>query len=281
MITYRQLITNAKKKIGILNLEERAIYEFLMDILKCDKAHLIMIENNEVEDEILDKFSEMLSSYIFDYKPIEYILGYTYFLGNKINVNSNTLIPRNETEEVVMEAIEVIKRHKYSKILDLASGSGAIAISVKKLLTNVEIIGSDISDGALEVARNNAKSNQVDVDFYKSDVLEKFIKENYKFDLIISNPPYVSYDYELPNKIIEHEPKMALYALEDGMYYYRKIMQDSKLVLNSKGSIVFEIGYNQKEKIINLAQELLTNYTIEVKKDLSGNDRIVIIEFKD
>lgn len=279
MITYKTMINNAKKKIGVLNLEERAIYEFLMHLLDCDRTKLIMIENDEVSEDVLDKFSEMLSEYIFDYKPIEYIVGYTYFLGNKIYVDSNTLIPRNETEEVVEEAIKVIKEHNYSKVLDLASGSGAIAISVKKELQDVEVIGSDISDGALEAARKNASSNAVNVSFYKSDVLEKFINENYKFDMIISNPPYVSYDYNLPNKIIEHEPKLALYALEDGMYYYRKILEDSKHVLNSKGSIVFEIGYDQGEKITKLASDILSDYSLEVKKDLSGNDRIVVIKF--
>lgn len=279
MITYRELINNAKKKIDLVNLEHRAIYEFLMDILKCDRAKLIMMENEEINDDVLDKFSEMLAEYIFDYKPIEYILGYTYFCGNKIYVDNNTLIPRNETEEVVEEAIKIIRKHNYNKVLDLASGSGAIAISVKNVLPNIDIVGSDISSGALKMAKRNANSNNVEVDFYHSDVLDYFIENNYHFDMIISNPPYVSFDYELPNKIIEHEPKEALYASEDGMYYYRKIMQDCKKVLNEKGSIVFEIGYDQGEKIKKLASEVLENYSIEVKKDLSNNDRIVIIEF--
>lgn len=280
MITYRQLISNAKKKIDLVNLEYRAIYEFLMDILNCDRTNLIMIEDNEVDDDVLDRFSEMLADYIFDFRPIEYILGYTYFCGNKIYVNENTLIPRNETEEVVMEAIEVIKRHGYNDVLDLASGSGAIAISVKNVLPSLNVTGSDISEEALEVARRNSNSIGVNVDFVNSDILEQFIKENRKFDMIISNPPYISYDYTLPNQIIEHEPKIALYAKEDGMYYYRKIMEDSSKVLNDKGSIVFEIGYDQGDKIIKLAKELLKDYSIEVKKDISNNDRIVVIEFR-
>ena len=280
MISYRQLIINAKKKIDLVNLEYRAIYEFLMDILNCDRTKLIMIEEDEGDEDVLDKFSGMLADYIFDFKPIEYILGYTYFCGNKIYVDENTLIPRHETEEVVMEAIEVIKKHEYKDILDLASGSGAIAISVKNVLPTVNVTGSDVSEGALGVAKRNANSVGVNVNFVYSDVLETFIKENKKFDMIISNPPYVSYDYQLPNQIIEHEPKIALYAKEDGMYYYRKIMEDCKKVLNDKGSIVFEIGYDQGEKIVKLASEILDNYSIEVKKDIAMNDRIVVIEFK-
>lgn len=280
MITYRQLIANAKKKIDLVNLEHRAVHEFLMDILACDRTKLIMIEEDEVSEEVLDKFSEMLSEYIFDFKPIEYILGYTYFCGNKMYVNENTLIPRNETEEVVEEAIKLISQKGYKDVLDLASGSGAIAISVKNVLPSVNVMGSDISKGALEVAKRNANSIGVKVDFVESDVLEYFINNDMKFDMIISNPPYVSLDYVLPNKIIEHEPKLALYANEDGMYYYRKIMEDAKKVLNDNGSIIFEIGYNQGEKIKELANKTLNNYEIEVKKDLSNNDRIVIINFK-
>lgn len=279
MITYRQLIANAKKKIDLVNLEHRAIYEFLMDVLACDRAKLIMIEEDEVSEDVLDKFSEMLSDYIFDFKPIEYILGYTYFCGNKIYVNENTLIPRNETEEVVEESIKLINQKGYKNVLDLASGSGAIALSVKNVLPSINVMGSDISKQALEVAKRNANSIGVDVNFIESDILEYFIANNMKFDMIISNPPYVSLDYVLPNKIIEHEPKLALYAKEDGLYYYRKIMEDSKRVLNENGSVIFEIGYDQGEKIKELASNILSNYKIEVKKDLSGNDRIVVIEF--
>ena len=280
MITYRELINNAKKNIDKVHLEHRAAYEFLMDILKCDRAKLILIENDEVSDDVLDKFAEMLSEYIFDYRPIEYILGYTYFCGHKIYVDENTLIPRHETEEVVEAAIEVINKHKCTNVLDLASGSGAISISVKNVLPHVEVIGSDISDGALKVAKRNANSVGVNVDYIESDILDYFINHDMKFDMIISNPPYVSYDYTLPNKIIEHEPKIALYANEDGMYFYRKILEDSSKVLNPNGAIVFEIGYDQGEKIKELAKDILTDYDIEVRKDLSGNDRIVIIEIK-
>ena len=278
MITYRELINNAKKNIDKVNLEHRAAYEFLMDILKCDRAKLILIENDEVSEDVLDKFAEMLSEYIFDYKPIEYIVGYTYFCGHKIYVDENVLIPRHETEEVVEAAIEVINKHGHKNILDLASGSGAISISVKNVLPSVDIVGSDVSEGALKMAKRNANSVGVKVDYIESDVLDYFINHNMKFDMIISNPPYVSFDYELPNDIIAHEPKIALYAKEDGMYFYRRILEDSSKVLNKGGSIVFEIGYDQGEKIKDLAKSILSDYSIEVRKDISNNDRIVIIE---
>ena len=130
MITYQKLFENAKKKIDLNGLEYRAIYMFLSDILNCDKAKLLMIKDQFVEDNILEKFSEMLADYIIDNRPIEYILGYTYFYKNKIKVNENVLIPRDESEELVEKALGYIKDG--SKVLDLCTGSGALAISLKK-----------------------------------------------------------------------------------------------------------------------------------------------------
>ena len=278
MITYRKLIENAKKKIDFVNLEHRAIYEFLMDILNCDRATLILKEEEEVSEDVLDKFSEMLSDYIIDYKPIEYVLGYTYFYGNKIYVNEHTLIPRNETEEVVEKSLQVIRESGYKSVLDLASGSGAIALSVKNVFPNIDVIGSDVSAEALKVAKKNAEALKVNVDFIESDLLDYFTSNNMHFDVIISNPPYVSENYELPNKIIEHEPKLALYAKEDGLFYYRKILEDVNKVLNPNGTLILEIGYDQGESIKALAKDILKNCKVEVLKDLANNDRIVIIK---
>ena len=130
MITYGKLIENAKKKINLNDLEYRAIYLFLSDILKVDKTRLLLMKDETVNEDVLEKFSEMLADYIVDYRPIEYILGYTYFYGNKIKVNENVLIPRDETEELVEKALLYIGKN--SKVLDLCTGSGAIAISLKK-----------------------------------------------------------------------------------------------------------------------------------------------------
>jgi release factor glutamine methyltransferase len=130
MITYGKLIDNAKKKIDLNGLEHRAIYAFLGEILNVDKTKLLLLKDELVEDNILEKFCEMLADYLVDTKPIEYIVGYTYFYGNKISVNPNVLIPRDETEEVVEKALAYIKSG--DKVLDLCTGSGAIAIALKK-----------------------------------------------------------------------------------------------------------------------------------------------------
>lgn len=273
MITYGKLFENAKKKIDLNDLEHRAIYLFLSDILKVDKTRLLLMKDEFVDDNVLEKFSEMLADYIVDYRPIEYILGYTYFYGNKIKVDERVLIPRDETEELVEKALLYIKNN--SKVLDLCTGSGAIAISLKKERNDIEMFASDISKDALEVSEENARYNNVDIKFYEGNLLDPFIGKE-KFDFIVSNPPYISRDYKV-NEIVEHEPEIALFADENGISNYRKIIQDLDKVLNKGGSILFEIGYDQKESLEMLCKEYLDNYTFECFKDINDKDRIVKI----
>ena len=270
MITYGKLIENAKKKIDLNDLEYRAIYLFLSDILKVDKTRLLLMKDEMVNEDVLEKFSEMLADYIVDYRPIEYILGYTYFYGNKIKVNENVLIPRDETEELVEKALLYIGKN--SKVLDLCTGSGAIAISLKKERSDIDVFASDISKAALSVSEENARYNNVNIKFYEGDLLEPFIGKE-KFDVIVSNPPYISKDYKL-NEIVEHEPKIALFADDNGLSNYKKIIQDLDKVLNKGGTILFEIGYDQAKDVKNLLFKEFTD--IEIIQDYNKLDRIVI-----
>lgn len=275
MITYGKLIENAKKKIDLNGLEHRAIYAFLGDILNVDKTKLLMIKDELVEDNILERFSEMLADYIIDEIPIEYVLGYTYFYGNKIKVNNNVLIPRDETEELVEKAIGIIKEG--DKVLDLCTGSGAIAVSLKKEVKNIEVAASDISSKALTVARENAKNNDCEIEFIEGDLIYPFIMNNRKFDVIVSNPPYISKSYQI-NNFVKHEPSIALFAENDGLENYEIIIKNLEKVLNKDGYILFEIGYDQKEKIMDVCKKHLNNYEVNAYKDISGNDRMVVIK---
>lgn len=277
MITYSKLIENAKKKIDLNSLEHRAIYLFLQDILNVDKTKLLLMKDDLVEDSILEKFSEMLADYIIDEKPIEYILGYTYFYGNKIKVNSNVLIPRDETEELVEKALFYIK--KGDKVLDLCTGSGAIAISLKKEIGDIEVTASDISSEALIVAKDNAKINECDIKFVHGDLISPFLLVEERFDVIVCNPPYISKSYEI-NNIVKHEPSLALFAENDGLANYEVIIRDIDKVLNVGGTILFEIGYDQEKRIKDICSRYLNNYEVLSYKDISGNDRIVVIKLK-
>lgn len=213
----------------------------------------------------------------------QYIVGNVDFYGNIIEVNKNVLIPRFETELLVEKTIMYIQKlfpkDKISnlKILDIGTGSGCIAITLKKEL-NSQITGIDISNQALKVAKKNLNNNQVEVTLYQSDV---FSKVTGKFDIIISNPPYIRYDEEIEEVVKDNEPHLALYAEENGLYFYKKILNQANLYLENKFLIAFEIGEKQGEDVKNLAYQYLKNIEVKIEKDYSNRDRFVFIMKKD
>lgn len=208
--------------------------------------------------------------------PVQYIVGNVDFYGYKINVNKNVLIPRFETEELVSKTIKLIKKYFDEKInlLDIGTGSGCIAITMKKELKNINVTAVDISEKALNVAINNAKENNCEINFIQSDVFEKI---HDKYDVIISNPPYISHDEEIEEIVINNEPHLALYAKNNGLYFYEKIISESNKYLNKKNIIAFEIGYLQAEEIKKIAFSFFPNSEVLVEKDLQGRDRFVFI----
>lgn len=206
----------------------------------------------------------------------QYIVGDVSFYGNIINVNKNVLIPRFETELLVEKTIKYCNKlfsNNKINILDIGTGSGCISITLKKEL-DCNVVGVDISNEALEVARENAISNDVDVAFINSDV---FSNVNNRFDVIISNPPYISYDEEIEDVVKNNEPHLALYASDNGLYFYDKILKDCSKYLNDKFLIAFEIGYKQGDDVKNLAYKYLDNIMVSIEKDYSGKDRYVFI----
>lgn len=208
-------------------------------------------------------------------EPVQYIVGNVNFYGNEIKVNKNVLIPRFETEELVEYTISYIKKMFKEKIniIDLGTGSGCIAITLKKKI-NSNVSAIDISKEALEVARENAKKNKVEINFIQNDMLDNISN---KFDVIISNPPYISKNEEIQDIVRKNEPSLALYADNEGLYYYEKIIKQSKKNLKEKFIIAFEIGYMQGDKIKKLAEQNYPKAEVVLKKDLQGKDRFIFI----
>ena len=231
-------------------------------------------------EEYLKKYvTENIEEAIERYKngePVQYIIGDVNFYGNTIKVNKNVLIPRFETEELVEKIIKKIK-NKFNKkidVLDLCTGSGCIAITIKKEI-NSNVTATDISSDALEVAKKNVNLNNVDIKLINSDLFNNI---DGKFDCIISNPPYISYDEEIDEIVKNNEPNIALYAPNNGLYFYEEILKNIKKYLNDEFIIDFEIGYKQGESLVELANRYLNNVTISVEKDLQGRDRFLFIE---
>lgn len=209
-------------------------------------------------------------------EPIQYIVGNVDFYHSNFIVNESVLIPRFETEELVDKTINYIKEYfrKPIDIIDLGTGSGCIAISLKKEL-NCNMSAVDISECALEVAKENAKKNKVDIDFYLSDFFESL--PNKKYDVIISNPPYISTNEEIMDIVKNNEPSIALYASNDGLSCYESILKNAKKYLKEKSIIAFEIGFGQGEKVKNIATKYLPNSIVTIEKDFSEKDRYVFI----
>lgn len=208
--------------------------------------------------------------------PVQYIVGNVDFYGNTFKVNKNTLIPRFETELLVEKTIKYINKYFNNeiKILDIGTGSGCIAITLNKLLDNSMVTAVDISKDALDVARENNKINNTDVNFIESDV---FSNINDKYDVIISNPPYISYDEDIMDVVYNNEPHIALYADDNGLYFYDKILNECRKYLNDRFLIAFEIGYKQGNDILNIINKYFDNVNISLEKDYSGRDRFIFI----
>ena len=209
-------------------------------------------------------------------EPVQYIVGNMDFYGFNFDIDSRVLIPRFETEELVEKTINYLKDYKQDlSIIDLGTGSGCIAITLKKLLPSSNVTAVDLSTDALEVAKGNAKKLGADINFIQSDMLSNATG---KFDCIISNPPYIAYDEEIMEIVKNNEPHMALYADNNGLYFYEEILKNCSKFLNDKFLIAFEMGQTQGEAIKDLAHKYLSNITVSIEKDMQGLDRFVFIK---
>ena len=207
--------------------------------------------------------------------PVQYIIGNVEFYNLTIKVNKNVLIPRFETEYLVDDVIRYVKKLgiQNPSILDIATGSGCIALALKKNL-NGQVDAYDKSSKALKVAMENAKINNLDINFFKDNI--KKHKAEKKYDVIVSNPPYVKKGSPVDKKI-KYEPKMAIYAKDDGLYFYKIILQNYKDNLNKKSILAFEIGDNQGNILTTIAKSIFPNSNIILKKDLNNYDRYLFI----
>ena len=198
-------------------------------------------------------------------EPVQYVVGNVDFYGYVLNVNKDVLIPRRETEELVEEVMKRSKSFNNPTIIDVGTGSGAIAISLSKEL-NCHVYASDISDKALKVAKENAIKNNANITFLQGDMLKPFIDNKIKVDIIVSNPPYIKENEEIENIVKNNEPHLALYAKNNGLEFYESILKDANKVLNYKYLIAFEIGKTQGNDIKLLAYKYLGDVKVEIKK---------------
>ncbi len=282
----KDILKNAIENLKQSGIEEASLKAkiLLSHILGITKEKLIINGENELNDKISKLYLEKIEL-LKNHEPIQYIINNQEFMGFDFYVDNNVLIPQPDTENLVEEVLTIINslkkefKEKNMYVLDLCTGSGAIAISLSKILDSNRILvyGSDISDKALKIAEENAMQNCSKVVFLKSDIF-KNINESYKFDIIVSNPPYIeTKTIEGLSEEVRKEPHIALDGGEDGLYFYKQIINNAKKYLNPNGYLAFEIGYNQKKLVEDLLEK--NGYkNIYSKKDLSGNDRVIIAQ---
>lgn len=281
------------QKYCINKLKENNIedYNLKTKLLICKainkpKEYLIIHNKEEIGEGKILEIKRNVNK-IIEGLPIQYITENQEFMGLNFFVNENVLIPQPDTEILVEEVLSIAKEFNMPRILDLCTGSGAIAISLKKCLeaiaqidvstpanTKTKITASDISKDALKVAQINAKNNNVEIEFIESDLFENI---NKKFDIIVSNPPYIKTD--VINKLsieVQNEPHLALDGGQDGLDFYREIINNAYKYLESDGYLALEIGYDQKDEVVKLIKNSNKYKEIYSKKDFAGNDRIIV-----
>lgn len=259
----------------------------LTDILKQSKEYLVINNTKELSSQEEKEFKEKIEKLKLGY-PIQYITNKQFFRNCEFYVDKNVLIPQPDTEILVEEAIKILKEKTFQKnkinILDLCTGSGAIIVSLGKELEKISekynFYGTDISEKAIEIAQKNANSNNVNVKFYLGDLFES-INVNEKFDLIVSNPPYIETDVIKTLSLeVQKEPIIALDGGITGLDFYKRIAKESKSFLTTKGYLILEIGYNQMEAVCSILKN--ENFKIVSRvKDYANNDRVIVANLMD
>ncbi|MGN0169974.1 MAG: peptide chain release factor N(5)-glutamine methyltransferase [Lachnospiraceae bacterium] len=271
-MTYQEALKageNCLTKAGVDSPRVDA-WTLLEHVCHVDRTYYLTHFKEELSSDEEKKYHDFLTQRA-NHVPLQYITGYQCFMGYDFKVNSSVLIPRQDTEVLVEEVSTLL--HEGDRVLDLCTGSGCIITSLKCMNPSIQAVGSDISKDALLLAKENAKNNRAEVEFVYSDLFEKI---EGTFHVIVSNPPYIKSAVieGLDSEVKDYEPYEALDGKEDGLYFYRLIIEQSKEFLVPGGHLCFEIGYDQGAEVSELLKE--QGYQdIQVKKDLAGLDRVI------
>ena len=249
----------------------------LAELLNKNPLELLTCLDEVVEDDLVEIYKKEIEA-LKTGKPIQYVIGNVNFYGDKFYVNENVLIPRFETEELVENTINYVNEifKEPIDIIDLGTGSGVIGLTLEKKVSTNSVDLVDISEKALEVTHKNCGKFNSKANIILSDMFDNIPNTN-KYDLVISNPPYIKTDEEIEEIVKNNEPHIALYGGEDGLDFYKKILYSVKPYLKEKSIIAFEIGYTQAEEIKKIVQEVLPTAKVIIKQDLSEKNRMIFI----
>lgn len=278
---YRDYIREGKERLYKAGQGEQAATLLMVELCRQKGINLYMDMDEEILDTIRVDYLEAIHE-MEQGKPLSYVLGYESFYGYDFIVNEDVLIPRPETEELVGLVLSLFDEHfsesKHVTVFDVATGSGAIGITLDLEEPRMDVIASDISSKAVDVALQNNEKLQGHVNFIIGNMLDPFIERDLHCDICVCNPPYIPSDEKMEHSVVDFEPHVALFGGKDGLKFYRDVFEKADQVLKEKAFMAFEIGYDQRESLSQLAKEYFPDAKIEVHKDMSGKDRMLTIE---
>ncbi|WP_077623459.1 peptide chain release factor N(5)-glutamine methyltransferase [Sediminibacillus massiliensis] len=277
--TFHEALNRASLFLEEKNREPRVAELLLLHHAAMSKADFLSSLRKPVPEEVYRAFDQSVRNHAKSGVPVQHLIGTENFYGREFIVNQDVLIPRPETEELVMGVLEHIDKLEVERpgVIDVGTGSGIIAVTLKLEHPGVDMTATDISDNALIVAKQNAAQLGADIHFSQGDFLQPAIDAQRSFDVIVSNPPYIPYEEadELDDTVKNFDPEMALFAEDNGLAAYKKILSQAVQVLKSGGLIAFEIGHQQGPQVAELIRRRFPESSVEVRKDINRKDRMV------
>lgn len=278
MPTYREVLQINEQYALDNKKEDSGVKLLLLHFSNLSNADLILSMNSEMPEQVYNDFLYGVDRYITKNIPVQHIIGYEYFYGHKFKVNSDVLIPRFETEELVANVLmyydEVFNSNEV-QVVDIGTGSGCLAITLSLEEKNMSVMATDISVNALEIAKENNKTLGANVEFLQGDMMQPL--QGKKFDILVSNPPYIPNDEYVENLVKDNEPSVALFGGEDGLDFYRIIIRGASEILNDRFIIAFEHAYDKAKELKKIIKKHFKDVEIIQKKDLQGKDRMTFI----
>ncbi len=282
MTTFSKIVREYEKQCDSKDIPMETVMAYLTELSQRERYDLYLHYEDEMPEELEKEFIAGMQR-ILNYEPMEHVLGYSWFYGYKMIVNEDVLIPRPETEELCANILarmdERFPNKEQITCADVGTGSGAIAIVLAKEEPKVKMMATDISEEAVQTAKKNALNNEADIRFVTGDMLQPLIDSNIKLDVLVSNPPYIPQEEVMEKSVIDYEPHVALFGGEDGLKFYKEIFKNCRKVLNEKAFMAFEMGWDQRERMSNLVEEMLPECKYEIIKDMNDKDRMLFVYF--
>ena len=280
-MTYHQLINEAKERLFKANQGEQAAQLLMVELCRQKDINLYISMDEQASTDIEQLYIEDVAQMV-EGKPLSYVLGYECFYGYDFIVNEDVLIPRPETEELVGLVLQKFDEHfenlEHVTVFDVGTGSGAIGITLNLEEPRMDVIASDISKEALEVAKQNNDKLHAHVNFICGSMLDPFVDRDLHCEMLVCNPPYIPSEEQMEHSVVDYEPHVALFGGNDGLKFYREVFEKAHLVCKEKAVLAFEMGYQQGKALKELAYQYFPDAIITVHQDMSHKDRMLTIE---